>query len=164
MSGSQSHGTFVKLSSVNPPQDTTNGKRIRLPGRGSRCDHIDIVDLWNSTRAFFCTAIDWMCPVCGREYHRTSDVEVDELILGILAELAAEDPEEKVRAVNLNLDGSWEHVSEDPDKRLPMQRKKRPRLTLAQATSIADKIDLVNDSPSSGVSSSGQEVVDLNSD
>ena len=102
-----------------------------------------------------------MCPVCGTEYLQTDEVEVDELILGIIGELAAEDPDEKIRAINLNIDGSWEHVSADPEKRLPMQRKKRPRLTLAEATSIAGKageIDLEADEEQEA------SVVDLDSE
>ena len=137
---------------------------MRIPGRGTLCDHIDVVDVSNSTRASERGEIEWMCPVCGQEYLHTDEVDVDELIKGILADLCEEDPDEKVRAVNLNIDGSWEHVSADPEKRLPMQRKKRPRLTLAQATNIAGlgnpgEIDLVEDSESEAGS-----VVDLDSD
>jgi hypothetical protein len=78
-----------------------------------------------------------MCPVCGLEYSRTEDLDVDELVLGILKELDAEDPEGVTRAINLNIDGTWGHVSENPDERVPMMRKKRQRLTLSQAAAVA---------------------------
>lgn len=91
----------------------------------------------NSTRASEAGEIEYMCPVCGLEYMSTEDIDVDELVIGILAELDAEDPEGVIRSINLNIDGSWTHVSDDPEQRVPMVRKKRPRLTLAQATAVA---------------------------
>ena len=127
--------------------DSTTGKRIKVPGRGASCDHIDVVDVCNSTHATTPGEIDWMCPVCGIEYKRTEDIEVDELLLSILSELDAEDPEENMRAINLKISGEWTHVSDDPAERVPMMRKKRARLTLAQASAVA------------GITSSTAEVV-----
>jgi hypothetical protein len=154
--------------------DSTNGKRIKLPGRGSRCDHVDVVDVQNSTHASRQGDMDWICPVCGVDYDNTDDIFVDGLLLGILGELNAEDPDGNVRAINLRVDGSWEHVSSDVNKRVPMARKKRNRLTLAQATAVkgmtlGEGEIVLSDSESNDASSKRKtnqqvEVVDLDSD
>lgn len=154
--------------------DSTNGQRIKLPGRGSHCDHVDVVDVQNSTRADHQGDIDWICPVCGIEYRNTNEIVVDGLLVGILKELDAEDPDGKVRAINLRVDGSWEHVSADSNNRVPMARKKRDRLTLAQATAVKDILRgegeiVLSDSESNEVSSKRKhsqqvEIVDLDSD
>jgi hypothetical protein len=117
--------------------DSTNGNRIKVPGRGCRCDHIDVVDVCNSTHATNEGDIDWICPVCGNEYTQTNEIEVDGLILSIIAELDAEQTNDDTRAINLKITGEWTHVSDDPTQRVPIVRKKRPRLTLAQATAVA---------------------------
>ena len=67
----------------------------------------------------------------------TDEIEVDGLILNIVKELNQEDPEGHIRAINLRIDGTWSHVDVDPAKRLPMRRKKRARLTLAQINAFA---------------------------
>jgi hypothetical protein len=155
--------------------DSTSGSRIKVPGRGANCDHVDVVDVKNSTHAKEEGDLEWICPVCGGEYTHTSEIVVDGLILSILRELEAEDPEGKVRAVNLKIDGDWEHVSENPDERVPMARKKRARLTLAQATAVMGLSsgtgeivlsDSEDDKPSprSKVTTSKPDIVDLDSD
>lgn len=154
--------------------DSTNGQRIKLPGRGSRCDHVDVVDVQNSTRASRRGDLDWICPVCGAVYSSTDEIIVDCLLLGILGELNAEDPDGNVRAINLRVDGSWEHVSSDVNNRIPMARKKRNRLTLAQATAVkgmtlGEGEIILSDSESNEASSKRKtnqrvEVVDLDSD
>ena len=118
-------------------QDSTSGQRIRVPGRGSKCDHVDIVDVHNSTRATQSGEIEWMCPVCGMEYTNTDDIEIDGLLQGIIGDLETTDPGGEIRALNLHVDGTWTKVSDNAADRLPMRRKKRPRLTLAQATAVA---------------------------
>ena len=115
---------------------------------------MDIVDVSNSTGAKDSGAIEWMCPVCGREYFHTDDIEVDMLLLSVLEELAEDDVEETHRAINLYLDGDWKGVSDDPKDRLPIVGKKRPRLTLGEAKAIfaaKEPVDL-------------EEVIDLDSD
>jgi hypothetical protein len=151
--------------------DTTNGRRIAIPGRGSKCDHIDVVDVCTSTLATSPGSLEWMCPVCGMEYSSTEDIEVDGLMSSILRELDSEDPEGKVRAINLKISGEWEHVSDDPSERVPMIRKKRARLTLAQATAVAGLSseivlsDSDDESPARSKSKVSQpEIVDLDSD
>jgi hypothetical protein len=132
--------------------DSTTGKRINIPGRGSQCDHIDVVDVCSSTHAESEGELDWMCPVCGLEYIHTADIEVDGLLLSILKELDAVDTDGNVRAINLNVNGEWTHVSDDPAERVPMMRKKRARLTLAQASAVA------------GISSTGEIVLSESED
>lgn len=152
--------------------DSTTGRRISTPGRGLKCDHIDVVDVSTSTRATSPGEIEWMCPVCGIEYRTTDEVEVDGLMLSIVKELDAEDPEGKVRAINLKISGEWEHVSDDPNERVPMVRKKRARLTLAQATAVAglgSEEIVLSDSdsenpPHRSIVSNAGDVVDLDSD
>ena len=147
--------------------DSTNGKRIRVPGRGRYCDHIDVVDVVNSTRASEAGEIDWMCPVCGYECLHTDDIIVDELLLDVISELNEQDPEESIRSINLKLDGSWAHVSGDASERLPMRRKKRTRLTLDEARAVfaGEPIEptTVEVLDSSSSSDEGQ-VIDLDSD
>jgi hypothetical protein len=143
--------------------DSTNGKRIQLPGRGRYCDHIDIVDVSNSTRATESGEIDWMCPVCGHEYSFTDDIMVDELLLNIIKELDDEDTEETVRAINLNIDGTWSHISQDPEDRLPMLRKKRARISLDEAKAYVD-VKLPVDIEDSSASDIEEAVIDLDSD
>ena len=148
--------------------DSTNGKRIRIPGRGRYCDHIDVVDVVNSTRASEAGEIEWMCPVCGYECMHTDDIIVDELLLNILTELNEEDSDEAIRSINLKLDGSWAHVSGDSSERLPMRRKKRSRLTLDEARAVfageaiePTSVEVVDSSSSDD----GQgQVIDLDSD
>ncbi len=147
--------------------DSTNGKRIGIPGRGRYCDHIDIVDVMNSTRATESGEIDWMCPVCGLESLHTDDIIVDELLLNILSELTDEDPDETVRSINLKIDGTWSHVSDDASSRLPMRRKKRSRLTLDEARAVfsgepieQSTVEVVDSSSSDD----NQPVIDLDSD
>jgi hypothetical protein len=117
--------------------------------------------------------LDWMCPVCGSEYMHTDDIEVDGLILNILDDLNKENPEGTVRSINLKSDGTWEHVNEDPSMRLPMRRKKRARLTLAQINAIAGikydhaPVDLESsesDVEPQPVNKKASEVIDLDSD
>ena len=78
-----------------------------------------------------------MCPVCGMEYTNTDDIEIDGLLQGIIGDLETTDPGGEIRALNLHVDGTWTKVSDNAADRLPMRRKKRPRLTLAQATAVA---------------------------
>ena len=132
--------------------DPTTGKRIRVPGRGFLCDHIDIVDVQNSTRAIEAGDLEWMCPVCGLEYSNTSEILVDMLIVGVLKELEEDDEEETHKAINLFLDGDWKGVGHD---RLPMTRKKRLRLSLAEARALVEHVDTLGEAP---------DVIDLDSD
>lgn len=145
--------------------DSTNGKRIQIPGRGRYCDHIDVVDVMNSTRAIQAGEIDWMCPVCGLECAHTDDIIVDELLSNILSELDHEDPAGITRSINLNIDGTWAHVSGDASSRLPMRRKKRSRLTLDEARAVfsgepieRSTVEIVDSS------SDGEQIIDLDSD
>jgi hypothetical protein len=145
--------------------DSTNGERIKTPGRGRYCDHIDVVDVMNSTRATEAGEIDWMCPVCGIECVQTDDIIVDELLLNILRELDHEDPSGTIRSINLNIDGTWTHVSGDASSRLPMRRKKRSRLTLDEARAVftgepieRTTVEIVESS------SDGEQIIDLDSD
>lgn len=108
----------------------------------------------------------------------TDEIEVDALIFDIIEQVKAEDPEGSIRAVNLKNDGSWSHVSANPEDRLPMKRKKRARLTLTQINAIAginqignDLVDLASSDdeargppPKQQVQSKSDEVVDLDSD
>jgi len=146
--------------------DSTNGKRIQVPGRGRYCDHIDVVDVVNSTRATTAGEIDWMCPVCGSECTQTEDIIVDELLLNIISELDEEDPTESVRSINLKIDGTWTHVSGDAAERLPMRRKKRSRLTLDEARAVFSGEPIEKTSVEVVDSSSSDEghVIDLDSD
>ena len=148
--------------------DSTTGKRILLPGRGRYCDHIDVVDVLNSTGAKEPGEIDWMCPVCGLEYTDSQDIIVDDLLRGILSELDLEDPDGKVRAINLNVDGTWSHVSENPEDRLPIRRKKRSRLTLDEAKAVVSGETAASPKAAVELSDSSDDepgpVIDLDSD
>ena len=85
---------------------------------------------------------------------------MDLLILDALKELNEDDEEETHRAINLYLDGHWTGVSENSESRLPMVRKKRLRLTLAEAKAAMqarEPVDL-----DSGLSESrSEDVIDL---
>ena len=126
---------------------------------------MDVVDICHSTRAQQEGEIDWMCPVCGLEYDQTAQIRVDGLVAQLLAELDAEDPEGIIRAVNLSKDGSWAHVSGNPEERLPMRRKKRARLTLDQARAVVGERTVEIDSSGSEDGSSNNDhsvdVIDL---
>jgi hypothetical protein len=143
--------------------DSTTGKRIVVPGRGSKCDHVDLVDVVNSTRAREAGELEWMCPVCGIEYSETSEIEVDGLMAEILGELDREDPDGVIRAINLDLDGTWSRVSDNPEERLPIRRKKRDRITLDQARQIVGgfPIDLSEDESTPPVAKKATDVIDL---
>ncbi|KAF4681772.1 hypothetical protein FOZ60_011571 [Perkinsus olseni] len=66
-------GSGVELSLM----DVTTGDRVTYPGRGNRCEHLEIVDLMNSVRPAQ-TLVDaetlelsppWKCPRCEQVYN-----------------------------------------------------------------------------------------------
>ncbi|KAF4758938.1 hypothetical protein FOZ63_026452 [Perkinsus olseni] len=97
-------GSGVELSLM----DVTTGDRVIYPGRGNRCEHLEIVDLMNSVRPAQ-TLVDaealelsppWRCHRCGQVYNCCSDLEVDEWLQRIIQQTTD-------TSVRLYLDGSW---------------------------------------------------------
>ncbi|KAF4659940.1 hypothetical protein FOL47_007373 [Perkinsus chesapeaki] len=154
--------------------DIATGDRVIYPGRGNRCDHIDIVDLMNSVRPAH-TLVDvetlelsppWKCPRCERVYDCCSDLEVDEWIQKILQSTTD-------TSVRLYLDGSWadsaglyvlgqemekiDLTSESADDSTSPSSK---RQKLSRSTQATPEIDLA----AGGNATASAEVIDLDSD
>ncbi len=91
--------------------DSVTGGRIRFPGRGRRCDHIDVVDLVTSVgRVDPEELLDdpWVCPVCGTFYTDLKSLEID----GLLMEAFSSAPESCL-SIMVNRDGSWTSSLDD---------------------------------------------------
>lgn len=90
--------------------DSISGKRILFPGRGSKCDHIDVVDVVNSVGSVSDDVFDdpWVCPICGNLYDRASEVEIDELLQEAFSSL---EHDTEATSIKLRKDGTWSVAS-----------------------------------------------------